>query len=345
MGNTNIMNFKKTAFTSLLLLGCCGALCADDGGDSLTVFEGEIALETNYGYNYYKENRTVLDFPHIVACGDLQLGKGWLLSAEFEYERFYEDGEWCGSFKDHFSTNRLYVNKEFDAGFNLKCGIVEVPVGLTNAGGPALTIYDPENEAGVLPMSWHETGIAAWGMVGKWRYEISAVSYLDFPLNSSCALGVAFRSDFMDIADGLRAGASGYWGKSHSGMVRRCRADDFIGTNGLFFGAVDFDYQNRGFIAGGSMVYCTDHGAKSVGVEFGYDFSVLAGLSEKGVQLLPFVRYDGVFEVDSRNKLTVGMNISPLCNLVLKIEYGYRHYCRSHTERTLDMGVGYSIYI
>lgn len=340
------MNLLRAMFAVLMLLGCYTVACAEnDGEDSLTVFECEVVFETNFGHNYYGENRKVLDFPHIVASGDLCIGKGWSLSAEFEYERFYENGVWCGAFNDHFSTNRLYVNKGFGTRLNLKGGIVDIPVGLTNNGGPALTIYDPENESCVLPMSWHETGLAVWGLIGKLRYEVSAISCLDFPLNRSCALGMAFRTDLVGAVDGLRVGASGYWGKSSCGMVRRCRAGEFIGTDGVFFGTIDFDFQKEGWIAGGSMVYCTDCEAKSAGFEVGYDFAMLVGLDKKGLMLLPFVRYDGVFEIEARNKITVGVNISPLHNLLLKAEYGHRHFCNGRTENTLDVGVGYSISI
>lgn len=344
---TDVMNLRKTMVAALLLL-VCGASIAradDDGTDTSAIFEGEVSFETNCGHNYYGDNRTVFDFPHIELSGLLRLGKGWSLSADFEYERFYEDGAWCGSFKDMFSTNMLYVNKAFDEKLNVKGGILDIPVGITNSGGPALTIYDPESESGVLPMSWHETGLAVWGAVGNWRYEASMISCLDFPINRSCALGVAFRNDFTDVVDGLRIGAGGYWGKSSCGMARRCRAGEFIGTDGVFFGVVDFDFRKNGWIADGSAVYCTDCGVKSVGMEVGYDFAVLTRFHEKGVILLPFVRYDGVFEVESRNKMTLGANISPLRNLVLKVEYGHRRFCGMKTEKTFDVGIGYTIEI
>ena len=341
---TDVMNLRKTTVAALLLFFSVDVACADGcETDSLAVFEGEVSFETNYGHNYYGEDRTVFDFPHIEASGSMRLGKGWSLSAEFEYERFYEDGVWCSSFKDMFSTNKLYVNKSFSEKLNVKGGIVDVPVGLTNSGGPALTIYDPESESGVLPMSWHETGLAVWGNAGRWRYEVSVISCLDFPLNRSCALGMAFRSDITDVVDGLHIGAGGYWGKSSCGMVRRCRAGEFVGTDGVFFGAADFDFRKNGWIADGSVVYCTDCGAKSAGVEVGYDFAVLAGLHGKGLVLLPLVRYDGVFEIGARNKMTLGANISPLRNLVLKVEYGHRRICGVRTEKTFDAGIGYAI--
>lgn len=101
---TDVMNLRKTTVAALLLFFSVDVACADGcETDSLAVFEGEVSFETNYGHNYYGEDRTVFDFPHIEASGSMRLGKGWSLSAEFEYERFYEDGVWCSSFKDMFS--------------------------------------------------------------------------------------------------------------------------------------------------------------------------------------------------------------------------------------------------
>ena len=43
------------------------------------------------------------------------------------------------------------------------------------------------------------------------------------------------------------------------------------------------------------------------------------------------------------DKLTFGINISPLSNLTVKAEYGIRKYCGCDMERSFDIGVGYSI--
>lgn len=340
------MNLLRIVFVACMLSLSFDVVYADDAvGDTLPVFEGEVELEANYGRNGFGEHRNIWDFPHITVSGDLRLGKGWAVSAELEYERFYEDGMWHSSFKDNFAANKLYVSKTLGRGFNIKGGIIDVPVGLANSGGPSLTIYDPESEECVLPISWHETGVALWWEHGSWRHELSAISCLDFPLNRSCALGMSFRTEFMGIAEGLRVGASGYWGKSSCGMVQRCRAGDFIGTDGVFFGCVDFDFQKNGWIVDGSAIYCTDNSVKSAGLEAGYDLAVAAGWSEYGVALVPFMRYDGVFSGVPMNKFTFGANVSPYCNFVLKVEYGHKHFGGLSSESSFDVGIGYSFEI
>lgn len=336
------MGIKKYVLAAFLMSALCAT--AHDGvenGDTTDVFEGEVFVETNYGHKYYDNHRALFDFPHIALSGTLQTGHGFSVVAEFEYERFRENSEWGNSFKENFATNKLYVNKAFSKALNLKGGIIDVPVGLTNTGGAALTIYDPESEAGLLPMTWHETGVSLWGEWRDWRYEVSALAYLDLPFKRSGMLGMSFRTDYYGLAEGLRMGVSGYWGKSSCGMVGRCKAGDFVGTDGAFFGAFDCEYVANGWIVDGSAILCSDENAQSAGGEVGYDFASLFGDAARRMSFIPFVRYDGVFADAARNKLTVGANISPLPNLVFKAEYSSRRVCGMCTENTIDVGVSY----
>lgn len=172
---------------------------------------GEVYTEVNYGHKYYGEDRNKWDFPHVVIAADLVLGNGWSLTGEFEYERFYEDGEWGNDFKANYATNKFFVTKKWNEAVNVKAGIIDVPVGITNAGGPALTIYDPESEAALLPMSWHEGGAAFYGRLGRISYTASALTYITAPFNSSCMIGGAASLGY-EPADGVGVALSGFWG-------------------------------------------------------------------------------------------------------------------------------------
>lgn len=337
------MGYLRLTATALAAVVCMVADASEQEGNDEKIFTGSAYTEVNYGHKYYGEERTLWDFPHIVLSGELRLGKWWTVTAEFEYERFYDEGEWGNNFGDNFATNLFYVNKSFSNAFNVKAGIIGVPVGLTNSGGPALTIYDPESEAAILPMTWHETGVALWGEAGKWSYELAALAYFDAPFKRSKMMGAAARIAHSNLIDGLNIGLSGYWGTSSCGMVGFGKPADFIGDNGLAYGGVDFAYENNGWTVDGSAIYCTDNDAKTAGVEAGYDLATLFDVTNGKMQLVPFVRYDGVFTVVRMNKLTVGANISPLENLVVKLEYGRRKYCGEQIERTFDVGIGYSI--
>ena len=57
-----------------------------------------------------------------------------------------------------------------------------VPVGLTNAHHEPLNffgVYRPEGETTILPSTWHETGVALFGDLGNFDYELQVVSGLD----------------------------------------------------------------------------------------------------------------------------------------------------------------------
>ncbi|MBR2034942.1 MAG: hypothetical protein IJ984_02705 [Prevotella sp.] len=333
---------SKALFISFITVP--SALYAADNVDEKNCpLSGSVYTEVNYGHKYYGEERDKWDFPHIVISADLNLGKGWSISGEFEYERFYEDGAWGNDFDSNYATNKIYVNKSWSDALNVKAGIIEVPVGVTNAGGPALTIYDPESEAAILPMSWHEGGAALHGRSGKIDYSLAALTYITAPLNDSRFLGGVAAIGF-NAAEGLRIGASGFWGKSHKhkGMIGFA-SPDFLGDNGVAYAAIDGTYENNGWTASTSLIYCSDANGKAVGAEAGYDLGTLTEVNNLSV--IPFVRYDGVFNIfeQSMNKWTVGLNFSIIENLVLKAEYGMRHYAGLDTERTLDLGIGYSI--
>lgn len=307
-------------------------------------FDGEIYTEVNYGHKRFSENSKKWDFPHFIVSGELKLGS-WSLVAELEYERFFDDGEWQDSFKDCFFKNKLYINKRFSEALQVKAGIIDVPVGLTNNGGPALTIYDPEAESIMLPLTWHEHGIAVWGSSGRWSYYLSGLLHMDAPLKRSKALGVAARVDY--TADmGLRIGISGYKGTASAGTVCYSRPE-FIGTNGLTYASMDFDYQDKGWTVDGSYTFSSDSHAMSYGIEAGFDIMSLFDKAPKNLSVVPLARYDG-FNADkatTMNKWTVGVNITPLRNLDLKLQYGSRHNCGQSIDASFDVSLGYTLEI
>lgn len=317
------MNLKTVAIC--IAMASSGEITAAevDSTEQYT-FSGTAYTEVNYGHNYYGENREDIDFPHIVVDGELNLNHGWSIYARLEYERLYEDGTWENSFKNNFTTDLLYLNKSWSNAINVKAGIINIPVGQVNSEGTALTIYDPESEAALLPMKWHEGGAMLWGGYGKLEYSASILVYGKLPFNESRVLGGSARLDYHP-AEFLRIGAS-----------------SFLGSN-RFCGAIDTEMQFKGIIADGSIIYSDKNSAKSAGIEFGYD--LMSFTEYKGLFIIPFARYDGVFntETPTMNKWTLGFNLCPITNFTIKAEYGWRHYRGTETERTFDIGVGYSI--
>ena len=153
---------------------------------------GSFYTEANYGYNFFGKNRDIYDFPHAVLDLDIRLGRGWSFSTEQEFEYLNDDGEWPTHFSQMYCCNWAYFEKEFSPKLRVRAGVLNVPVGLTSAYyGTGLTVYDPPSEDRVLPMKWHETGLAVTGELGKLEYYVALmrhVAWLDTnPQTTRCA--------------------------------------------------------------------------------------------------------------------------------------------------------------
>lgn len=345
------MNIRRIITGCTLCAACIANIYAGDinGFNEITGvrdtgsrLHGEVYSEMNYGYNFEGADRNRWDFPHIVASAVLDMGRGWTLSAELEYERMYEDGEWCDDHSDNFATNRFYLNKQWNDRFGLKIGIVDVPLGVTNAGGPALTVYDPLSEAALMPMTWHEAGVAVHGTLGGTTidYMLAALVCGDLPLEDCRAVGVATAVGWQPFS-GMRLSVGGFCGNTSRGMLRH-GAPDCIDASFLSYGVAGACYEHAGWVASGSFIHCTDGDVRSVGVEAGYN--VLSSVGDGRWGLTPFVRYDGVFHCPGGDvdKFTIGLNAALPGNFIVKAEAGRCGYGSYGTVNTLDVRVGYT---
>jgi hypothetical protein len=332
-------HIKLTLFV-LLFYYCDNVLGQNDSVHSVA-FEGTANVEARFSPSYMGNQQTSLSCPHIIIGGRLCLFNGWSVTSEFEYEHSYENHEWSNDFSSEFCTNVLYVTKSFTDALNIKAGIVNVPIGMTNSGGPALTIDDPECEADIMPMMWHETGISIFGEHNRLAYSVTATSYL----NTFEMLGIAARADY-HFGDFVRIGLSGYLGKRCHGMIGRETAEQYSCTS-LGYVSIDMDYSFNGFLLDGSMIYCNEGKGKSFGCEFGYDMMSQINHSKFRPQIIPFLRYDCVCGelLDNKRKYTLGMNIIPIPNLIFKAEYGIRDYESSVTNRQFAFSLGYTVCI
>lgn len=300
---------------------------------------GYVTTEVNYGHHHEQLRPQLIDFPHLIAGATLQLGRGWSVVAELEYERFRTDGEWHNNFRDNYTTNKLYVNKSWSQALNVKAGIVDIPVGTTNSGGPALTIYDPLDESTLMPMTWHEGGAALWGSYKKVHYEIGAYIYPTAPLNDSRLLGAAVRVGIMPV-DGLDLSLSCFYGSSKEGMVQR-QNPNLAEFDHVRHTAFDFAYIANGWTIDGQLTASNCHDNKAAGVELGYDFATLLGWTS--FSIIPFTRYDGFFHVDgvSCNKWTAGLNTSLPLGFTLKAEAGRANPSNDRHHSSFDISVGW----
>ena len=300
---------------------------------------GNVMTEVNFGHRHTQEHPTIIDFPHIVVGGQWQMGRGWSAVVEMEYERFRADGSWQNGFVDNYATNKLYINKEWSKAVNVKAGIVDIPVGTTNSGGPALTIYDPYSESALLPMTWHEGGAAVWGRSGIFHYEAGAYVYAAAPLRQSRLVGAASRVGIQTVG-GLDVSLSGYYGTMTVGMEQR-QGLDLGDSRHVGHVALDFAYLAGGWTIDGQAIASSANSNRSAGVEVGYDVATLMRLTQ--FSIIPFARYDGVFHVEnaSCNKWNVGLNTTLPLGFTFKAEAARMNPTNERHKASLDVSIGW----
>ncbi len=221
------------------------------------------------------------DIPHFVINIGYDFGSGWTLGSEIEFEHggtgssveleADETGEYETEIEmgGEVALEQFWLQKSFSPAFNVRAGMIIVPVGLTNGHhlpNEYFTAYRQEGENTVFPCTWHEPGVEILGTAGSWSYELMFLPGLDadrfgtenfiqggagspYEFNIANGYAGAFRLDNRSVK-GLRLGLSGYYGASFSNSLTKnskysdCRGDVMIGS-------VDFRYDTRDFIAQG----------------------------------------------------------------------------------------------
>lgn len=260
--------------------------------------------EAVYSYHFYSDNvfryshadryrdsrgHGQVDLPHAVIMLGYDFGRGWSVGTEVEFEHggveaaVEKETEETGEFEQEVerggevALEQFWVQKSFGKAMNVRAGHIVVPVGMTNnAHTPNrfFGVFRPDGENTIMPCTWHETGLAVWGRMGAWRYEVQLLPGLNSNLfndqgwihNGSASpyefrpanqLATAFRLDWNGIK-GLRLSLSGYAGNSFNNDIvtdERSRYADVTGT--VLVGAFDFAYSNRWLTLRGNMDYGT----------------------------------------------------------------------------------------
>ncbi len=228
------------------------------------------------------------DLPHFVINLGYDFGKGWSLGTEIEFEHggtesaveleADETGEYESEIErgGEVALEQAWIQKTIHPAFNVKAGMIIVPVGLTNGHhlpNEFFTGYRQEGENTIFPCTWHEVGLEVFGSFGgrkDWKYELLFLPGLDsdrfstenfiqsgagspYEFKIANSYAGAFRLDNTSIK-GLRAGLSGYYGTSFSNsLTKNKKYEDCKG--GVYIGSADFTYNDHGIIARGVFDY------------------------------------------------------------------------------------------
>lgn len=234
--------------------------------------------------NYTSGEHGRFDLPHVVFYMSYDLGRGWKLSTEIEFEHggagtTYEvENEETGEYETEVekggevALEQFWIEKSFSKTANLRMGHIIVPVGLTNQyhmPTEFFTVLRPEESTTILPSTWHETGISFWGVAGKWRYEAQFLAGLDadrfgnanwiaggsaspYEFKIANSYGTAARIDNFSLK-GLRIGVSGYYGHSATNSMKQDRYEGIKGA--VAIGSVDAVYDDHHVVARANLVY------------------------------------------------------------------------------------------
>ncbi len=334
-----------------------------------------------YGEAYYRfkptGGPTETDLLRVVLYMGYRFSDRIVFNSEIEFE--HGSTERGGAVSVEFA----YLDfKLFDT-LSVRVGNVLIPVGFVNEIHEPPFFFGvarPQLERSLIPATWNENGIGLYG-------EYQGLRYRAYLVNGMRAVGTDRFSDSSWIrggrqagaeavaenvagvaavdytVQGLRVGASAYFGRSGQGAV----VDDSVVKGDLFLGEVHAAWQYKGFWLRGIMAYGrlgdADRISAANGVTVGQE--VLGGYAEAAYDvfgllmpggdqsLSPFVRYES-FDLhksvaagssrdpaQSRQSVTAGLHYKPIANVVLKADYQHVFPGAGGQSSTVNLGVGF----
>jgi hypothetical protein len=237
-----------------------------------------------YPDKYKEDKHGRVDLPHVVLFFDYEVGHGWKVAGEIEFEHggtgstyeieYTEAGEYEYEIEKggEVALEQFWVEKSWSTYANLRMGHIIVPIGVTNQyhmPTDFFSVLRPEEESAILPCTWHETGVSLWGQTKHWRYETQFVAGLDaerfsnvgwisggavspYEFKIANRYAGVLRVDNFSI-DGLRVGVSGYFGFSAKNTLKQERYGKVNGA--VAIAAVDATYDKGAVKAKGNLVY------------------------------------------------------------------------------------------
>jgi hypothetical protein len=235
------------------------------------------------------------DLPHVTLNIGYDFGQGWTMGSEIEFEHggtesaVEMDADEAGEYEaetekgGEVALEQFWINKRFGQGeFNIKMGEIVVPVGATNKSHMPtefFTCYRPEGENVLFPCTWHQVGIALWGRVTDWRYEVQFLSGLDserfgsqsfvhygatspYEFKIANSYAASLRIDNYSVK-GLRLSLSGYYGSTFKNTLRSIGTTYNKVKGNLAIGSFDFMLDRWNWIVRGNAdyAYLSDHAA------------------------------------------------------------------------------------
>lgn len=365
---------EKVSLLSRIHLGGYGEATYNYNFSSTAVSNGDALYEDSRGHGS-------LDIPRIVLMLGIDLGKGWGVETDVQFEN-------C----KRVSIDQFWIEKVFKKYASLRVGYLMLPVGLNAHDDPLefFPVNRPEGEEVMLPCDWHQAGISFFGEAGAWKYEGIVIPGINtdifsedrwatldeadenFTYRKGHSAGVAGRIENSSVA-GLRLSLSGYWGLTYNNRLAFMNGikERIKGNVGVL--AFDLLYDDHNCILRGNGSWgrysksnkltgvtegIEEHRRKgksafSASFEGGYDMFSLGKIKESGQKFYVFGRYDYYqpaegsdlflgYQWTHRQKVSGGINYFPIENVVVKAEYSHTFLGGGGGIPMLSLGVAYS---
>lgn len=267
-----------------------------------------VAKFMDYGTNRYsgtsygnsRDNRNSIAIPRFVLAFDYKFNSKWILGAEIEFEaggvgveqelENSENGEYETEMEKggEVALEQFHITRLIHPAFNLRAGHMIVPIGLTNAHHEPINFFGtsrPEGETTIIPSTWHETGLAAFGTFGRgyanFDYEVMVVTGLNadgfgrdawvadgkqgkFETDNFSSPAYAARLNYNGVP-GLRVGASFYYCADVTANADKAYKYSSVGKSAVAIYSADAQYKNRYVTARGNIIYGNLDNATAIG--------------------------------------------------------------------------------
>ena len=290
-------------------------------------------------YNNYQHasKKDLADAQRFILYGGYKFNDWIIMNTELEFEHAGIGNS--GSKEAEVYTEFSYLDFLLSKSFNVRTGLILMPIGLVNEYHEP-TVYNgvlrPDVEINIIPGTWRDIGIIAYGNLGSLKYDVALVNGLRVNsfTNSTWirsgrqqgakvnadALASLVRINYEPLTD-LLIGGTYYSGKADQGKGGdEDKSTDKEGTVNLWEVHAQYQVKGlylRGLYSRGSLdandAFKTDTSLKKVGkdvegwyLETAYDIMpFIKSGSDKS--LTPFVRYEvydtnkGVFNGQTRD--------------------------------------------
>lgn len=330
-------------------------------------------------YNNFKNTnaKDKIDFHRFVLFIGKDINDWITFKSELELEHALSETGEPGAIE----LEQGYLDFKLSEKYNVRTGMVLVPIGLINETHEPPTFYGverPDVDKNIIPTTWREAGVGIFGDIApglKYKiYYVSSLDAADFTASSGLRSGrqsvanataedfaVTGRLDFTRV-NGLKLGASFFTGNTSQGNSALGDARVTILEADAQYSVGDFDM--RGLYAATRVgdadkikaVTGEDVGEKMYGWYMEGAWRMMRLINpESDQELAIFARYSEyntqdelpggavASGVNDVNTRTVGLDYKPTPNVVFKVDYQDRKNNDPLTKAAdqLNVGVGY----